>query len=73
VDQIEALAVGPVAPMSQHQQSSWKASYNPANDRIAGLALLKSLGHSAGLPVYGTDRERRPFECESFDGLYQLC
>jgi hypothetical protein len=20
-----------------------------------------------------TDRERRPFECESFDGLYQLC
>lgn len=73
MDQIKALAVGPIAPVCQHQQSCWKASYDPANNRIAALALLKGLGHRARLPVYGTDRKRRPFECESFDGLYQLC
>ena len=50
--QIEALAVGPIASMSQHQQSGWKASYDPASDHIARLALLESLGYRVRLPVY---------------------
>jgi len=69
VDQIETLPVGLIAAMSQHQQSRWKVPHDPANDVIAGLALLKDLGHRAGLPVDGTDRQRRAFECESLDGL----
>jgi hypothetical protein len=58
VDQIKTVSVGLIAPMSQHQQSCWRVSYDPVNDVIAGLALLQDLGHRAGLPVYGTDRQR---------------
>ena len=72
MNQIKALTVGLIAPMSQHQQSSWKVSHDPANDVIAGLALLKDLSNRAGLLVYRTDRQRRPFECESLDSLDQL-
>ncbi len=58
--------------MSQHQQTCWQAAYNPANDGIAGLALLKTLCHGTRLPVYGTDREWWSLKRESFNSLYQL-
>ena len=73
VDQIEAFAVCLVAAASQHQQPCWEAPYDPANHRIAGLALLESLCHRGRLPVYGTNRERRPLKRESFNSPYQLC
>lgn len=70
MDKVEALTVGLVASMCQHQQPCWKATYNSANDRIAWLALLKGFGHGPRLPVYGTDRERWPLKCETFNRLY---
>jgi hypothetical protein len=72
VDQIEALTVGLIASMGQHKQSRWKATYNPANDRIAWSALLESFCHAARLPVYGTALERGPLLCKTLNRLYQM-
>ena len=62
VDQIEALAVRFVAAMSEHQDASGKATYDPPNNGVAGLAFLKSLCHGTRLPMYGTHRQGRPFK-----------
>jgi hypothetical protein len=70
MDEVEAFTVGPVASMCQHQQSCRKATYNSANDCIAWLALLEGFGQGARLPVYGTDWERWPLKCETFNRLY---
>jgi hypothetical protein len=58
VNQIEALAVRLVAAMSEHQDASGKATYDPPNNGIAGFAFLKSLCHGTRLPMVPASRDQ---------------
>jgi hypothetical protein len=55
--------------MRQHQQPCWKSKHNSANDGVAWLAPLESLGYGTRLHVWRTDQEGWPLRGKPFDGL----